>query len=80
MVVKYIYGTKKNNRKGFLFDVFGEEIYNNLKHSITKPLGEYVMCNVCGKRVVKTNNRAKYCDECAKKINISKTIKNRDSV
>lgn len=80
MVVKYIYGTKKNNRKGFLFDVFGEEIYNNLKHSITKPLGEYIMCDNCGKRVVKTNNRAKYCDECAKKINISKTIKNRDSV
>ena len=75
MVVKYIYGTKKNNRKGFLFDVFGEEIYNNLKHSITKPLGEYVMCNVCGKRTKNTNGKTIYCDKCAKIINLEKTNK-----
>jgi ribosome-binding protein aMBF1 (putative translation factor) len=26
------------------------------------------MCEVCGKRVEITNNKIKYCDECAKTI------------
>lgn len=55
--------------------MFGEEIYNNIKNTITKPLGKYIMYNNCGKRILKTNNRIKYCEECAtiidrKKANI----------
>lgn len=38
----------------------------NRKSNITKPLGEYILCEKCGKRVKFTNNKVKYCDRCAK--------------
>ena len=31
--------------------------------------GIFINCEVCGRLVKKTNNRVKYCKECAKKIN-----------
>lgn len=67
MVVKYIFGTKKHNRKGFLFDVFGKEIYFTIKGNMRKPLGEYVLCEMCGTRIKKDKNgKTKYCEKCAK--------------
>ena len=70
MIIKYTYVTNRNSRKGFLFDIFGDVIYNNLKNNITKPLGEYIMCQACGERVKLTtsNSPTKYCSKCAKKI------------
>lgn len=34
-------------------------------------------CIKCGKKIKTTNNKIKYCNKCAKEINIEKTIKNR---
>ena len=68
MIIKYIYTTNRNSKKSFLFDLFGDIIYNNLKNRIDKPLGEYIMCEVCGERVLNTVNNRIYCDKCAKKI------------
>lgn len=42
-------------------------------------MGKAIKCNSCGKLVHKTNNKLKYCPDCAKKINIEKT-KNRKSL
>lgn len=70
MVIKYIYSTNKNRLKGFLFDIFGDIIYSNLKSNIKQPLGKYKMCELCGKRfeLVVVNSNAKYCKKCAKKM------------
>lgn len=70
MIIKYIYSTNKNKLKGFLFDIFGDIIYNNLKNNIKQPLGKYRMCEVCGKRFEVTNNMGCYCKKCAKKIKL----------
>lgn len=41
-------------------------------------IGPY--CQVCGKGFEKNNNKQKYCKDCAKKINIQKTVQNRKSL
>lgn len=69
MVIAYIYSSNRNNKKAFLFDIFGEIIYENLKKNIKSPLDNgYIMCKNCGKRVKQTNNKLLYCDKCSKKI------------
>lgn len=68
MVIKYIYTTNRNSKKSFLFDLFGDIIYNNLKNRIDKPLGEYIMCEVCGERVKSNSNNQNYCEKCFKKL------------
>ena len=35
--------------------------------------GIFINCEVCGKLVKKTNNRIKYCKECAREIHNSTT-------
>lgn len=37
----------------------------------------YIKCECCGKKVVRTGRRQKYCRKCAKSINIEKTAQNR---
>ena len=37
--------------------------------------GIFINCEICGRLVKKTNNRVKYCKECARKIHNSQ-IKN----
>lgn len=77
MIIKYIYSTNKNKLKGFLFDIFGDIIYNNLKNNIKQPLGKYKMCEVCGKRFEITNikNTSQiYCKKCSKEKEKSKTL------
>lgn len=76
MIIKYIYTTNRNSKKGLLFDLFGDIIYKNLKSNIKEPLGEYIMCECCGKRVKNTVNNKIYCEKCSKQI---KMIKNRES-
>lgn len=69
MIIRYIYTTNRNSKKGTLFDIFGDIIYENLKKNIKMPLDKgYIMCECCGKRVKKTNNRVIYCEKCAKKV------------
>lgn len=76
MIIKYIYTTNRNSKKGLLFDLFGDIIYENLKSNIREPLGEYIMCECCGKRVKldgSKDNSLKYCDICAKDIRKKQT-------
>lgn len=68
MIIRYIYSTNRNGKKGFLFDLFGDIIYDNLKSNIKKPLGEYIMCETCGDRTKLIKNNQIYCEKCAKEL------------
>lgn len=43
-------------------------------------LGDYKLCENCGTPIQKTNNKKKYCQECARLINISKTRENQKTL
>ena len=76
MVIRYTYSKNKNSKKDFLFNIFGDIIFNNLKSNIKKPLGEeYIMCECCGERVERKANNQQYCEKCAKKIKQEQTNK-----
>ena len=85
MVVKYIYEKHKNQRKSLLWDVFGEDIINNIKTNLRYSLENgYIMCKNCGKRIKQNTNNQIYCDKCAKrikqnKINLLKKQKRRNN-
>lgn len=77
MIVKYSF--KEDDIKlAFVFNVFGAVIINNINKNIKESVDQgYILCSECGKRVKATNNRIKYCKECAKQINIKNTIQNK---
>lgn len=63
-------------RKDTLWKLFGDVIYKNLERNLdgTK------LCKTCGERFkynVKSKKETLYCNDCARKINIKNTIKNR---
>ena len=69
MIVKY--GFEEDEMKlAFIFNVFGDSIINNLNKNLAREHLDkgYVMCECCGKRVKKTNNRVINCEKCAKEI------------
>lgn len=72
MIVKYIYTKHKNLKKTTLWEVFGEEIIDNINYNLKLSLLDKTvkMCECCGKRFkLKTvNSNQKYCNKCAKKI------------
>lgn len=61
ILIKYIYATNKNSKKDFLFNLFGDIIYDNLKNNLKGT----TLCEKCGERIVVTNNKIKYCSKCA---------------
>ncbi|EES90334.1 conserved hypothetical protein [Clostridium phage D-1873] len=77
VLVKYLYGDKKAKFKTTLWECFGDIIVENLKINIKNKLKNTIQCEKCGKRIIVSNNRVKYCPKCAKEINIKKTIENR---
>lgn len=65
VLVEYLYLNKDSSYKTTLWEVFGYEIIQNLKQNIDKPLEDgWVMCEKCGIRVKRTNNRTKFCLGC----------------
>jgi hypothetical protein len=81
MIVKYSF--KEDEMKlAFVFNVFGAVIINNINKNIKLSVDDnmVIMCDCCGRRIKKktVNSNVKYCDNCAKKINIQKTIENRN--
>lgn len=80
VLVKYLYETKPTNKKLTLWSSFGDVLVNNLNNSIEERIGdEVVLCEKCGERVDKTNNKTTFCKECARKENIRKTIERRNA-
>lgn len=77
MITKYIYLKHKNLKKTLLWDIFGEDIINNIKHNLRYSLEDrdVKMCECCGNRFkLKSLNSPKvHCDKCSKKIEKEKT-------
>lgn len=74
IIIQYIYKENKNCKKGILFDLFGDIIFNNLKNNIKEPLDNgYIMCDKCGERVKLNGNNSRFCGKCSKEL-----IKERD--
>lgn len=72
MIVKYIYSTDKDCKKGFVFNVLGDIILTNIKKNIKekskkvkKPKRGFIICSGCSKEVLRTGNRQTMCKECA---------------
>lgn len=72
-----IHSTKKIKKQSIRVDFVDEEneteiVISDFREFILEYLkwrGEDIIeCEVCGKRVVKVNNKIKYCDECAEEI------------
>ncbi|MPM02483.1 hypothetical protein SDC9_48732 [bioreactor metagenome] len=74
VLVKYYYHDIKSDNKRSLWDSFGDIILENIKENIP---ANTILCEKCGERITKTNNRIKYCPECAKEINAEKTKNNK---
>ncbi|HBJ1650346.1 TPA: hypothetical protein LA460_000250 [Clostridium botulinum] len=72
MIIKYIYEKHKNQKKTLLWDIFGEDIIDNLKSVLRLSLEDknVKMCECCGKRfkIESKTYEPKYCSKCAKKI------------
>lgn len=68
IIIKYIYSTNRDAKKTLLFNVFGDIIIDNLKANIKNPLGEYIICKKCGKRIKKESNRQIMCSECSTEL------------
>lgn len=68
-VLTYHLYHKGNKNKETLWDIFGDNIYNNLVSN----LGNTIQCVTCTNRFTPSNNRQEYCDTCKKEINKIKT-------
>lgn len=74
MIVRYVYSSNKNSKKDFIFNLYGNVIYRNL----IKNVGGTINCECCGRRFKPTNNKAKYCDKCAKEVKNKQNSKYRE--
>ncbi|MGM1044866.1 MAG: RNA dependent RNA polymerase [Bacillota bacterium] len=78
VLVEYLYKHKNSSFKTTLWSSFGDIIVVNLKKNINMGFDDgYIQCEICGERIESKRNVQRYCRQCAKKINIQKTIENR---
>ena len=67
VLIKYLYIEKPSDKKTTLWSCFGDVIVSNLKNNLDV---DTMVCERCGTRTEKKSNRAKYCDECAREVNL----------
>ncbi|BAO04920.1 uncharacterized protein CBO05P1_201 [Clostridium botulinum B str. Osaka05] len=78
ILIEYLYTNKKDNKKVTLWECFGDVILENLTNNLTKKFkNEAIECEKCGVLIEKKSNKTRYCPNCAREINIKKTIENR---
>lgn len=77
MITKYIYQKHKNQKKTLLWDVFGQDIINNINSNLRYSLEDkdVKMCECCGNRFKIKSNKQIYCDKCAKKMKLKQNKK-----
>lgn len=63
VLVKQTFDVKRSKHKTALWQCFGEEIYQNICRNLPE---NTIMCECCGKRIVKESNRQTMCKECYK--------------
>lgn len=64
-LIQYLYRDKDSRKKVVLWDIFGKTIVENIKSNIDK---NTIVCQRCGCRVVRNNNKMIYCDTCKKTV------------
>lgn len=62
VLVKQTFDIKRSKHKTALWQCFGEEIYQNICRNLPE---NTIMCQCCGKRIVKTSRNQIRCPECA---------------
>lgn len=68
ILVAYMYGNNRVRKSG-LWQMFGYEIFDNLKSSIKRSnLNNTISCDKCGKRIKITTSNNTYCESCQKEI------------
>lgn len=81
MIIKHIYKSNPECKKGFLFNVLGDiilaNIRNNLKAKIKakKPKSGHIFCSKCNKEVLRKGNRQTMCKECSAEV---RKVKDRE--
>lgn len=76
VLIKYLYLHKNSSYKTTLWSSFGDIIYANLNENIENKFKNTLQCDNCGIRIIKTNNKIKYCKDCSIEID-NKNRKNR---
>lgn len=70
VLIKYLFCEKKSTNKTTFWDVFGDVVFENLEINLKDLIeGNFILCESCGKRIRKTNNRIKFCEKCSKEKN-----------
>jgi hypothetical protein len=73
ILVAHVYGGNKE-KKLTLWSSFGDILFHNLENNMRYcRLNNKITCDKCGKRIEKVNNRTKYCEICALKIESERT-------
>lgn len=72
-LVLHLFEKKSQRTKKIFFGVFSDVVLDNLRVNITKPLGEYILCEKCGKRVKKEGTTHTMCGKCSKLTKKQKT-------
>lgn len=71
MIIKHVYDKRKNLKKTALWDIFGEQIIDNINNNLRYSLNDknVKMCTECGKRFMQNSKKPQlYCEKCARKI------------
>ena len=64
-LIKYLYKIRNSSKKTTLWECFGDIIFFNLQTNIPT---NTILCEQCGVRVVKKNNKTRYCNKCSLEI------------
>jgi len=74
VLVKYLYEYKKSNYKTTLWECFGDMLVINLRRNVEV---NKIYCEVCGDLINQSNNKTKYCPDCAKEIEKENWVKRK---
>lgn len=69
ILVDELYGRSMSKNKSTLWDSFGDILLRNLKLNLKNTM----QCESCAERIEKSNNKSKYCNDCAVLINREKS-------
>lgn len=80
VLVKYLF-SKKTKDKTILWNSFGDIIVKNIENNIANLMEKgYKGCTICGKLYKSKSNRTKYCEKCAREIQLEHARNYKDKI
>jgi hypothetical protein len=65
--ILYLFRERKSKFKTTFWSSFGDIVVSNIQNNLKRlGLEKSIVCDTCGKRIKKTSNRTKYCNDCWK--------------